>query len=423
MSKSETSAKKKIALIVQRYGNMINGGAEVHARNIATRLTSDYNVTILTSRALDYHHWKPELPEGESWENGIKIIRFNHPEKGLNAMEAILYVMLKFCFTPMALLFKKKYKRGRRTPGALEIKFDKLKLKKQGPYMPQLLPYLHQNDAGYEAFIFFTYLYYPTAMGISKVAKKSILIPTIHDEPAVYRGIYQEVMSCPAAIFFNTEAELKFSQRIFNMNESSQKIVASGIDIPKIVPEKSVLQKYGIQSPYLLYVGRVEEGKGCKELVQWHQDFTQKHPSHLGLVMVGKNHLHVHGEAIFTGFISEEEKHQIISQAAAIVVPSKYESLSLALLEGFAHGVPGLVNGNAEVLLDHIQQSGAGWSYTNREEFDKVLKELSQHPESAATMGIKGKTYVQARYDWNNIMSQYKETIEKISSTTNCYYS
>ena len=55
---------KKIGLIVQRYGRQINGGAEVLARMVAEKLALKYDITVLTSRAVDYHFWEPELPEG-----------------------------------------------------------------------------------------------------------------------------------------------------------------------------------------------------------------------------------------------------------------------------------------------------------------------------------------------------------------------
>jgi hypothetical protein len=47
----------KIAIIVQRYGREINGGAEVHARLLAERLKEKYDVDVLTSCSLAYPAW------------------------------------------------------------------------------------------------------------------------------------------------------------------------------------------------------------------------------------------------------------------------------------------------------------------------------------------------------------------------------
>jgi hypothetical protein len=41
--------KKNIAIVCQRFGKAINGGAEVHAYKVAIQLSQFYNVTVLTS--------------------------------------------------------------------------------------------------------------------------------------------------------------------------------------------------------------------------------------------------------------------------------------------------------------------------------------------------------------------------------------
>ena len=66
----------KIAIVVQRYGADINGGAELHARYIAERLARHATVEVLTTCAKDYITWKNEWPAGEETLNKITIRRF-----------------------------------------------------------------------------------------------------------------------------------------------------------------------------------------------------------------------------------------------------------------------------------------------------------------------------------------------------------
>ena len=70
----------KLAVVVQRYGADINGGAEQHARYIAERLATRAQVEVVTTCARDYVTWKNELPAGVEDVHGIYSRRGqNHP--------------------------------------------------------------------------------------------------------------------------------------------------------------------------------------------------------------------------------------------------------------------------------------------------------------------------------------------------------
>ena len=66
----------KLAIVVQRYGADINGGAELHARYIAEHLARHADVRVLTTCARDYVTWRNELPAGNETVNGIAVERF-----------------------------------------------------------------------------------------------------------------------------------------------------------------------------------------------------------------------------------------------------------------------------------------------------------------------------------------------------------
>lgn len=44
----------RVAIVVQRYGEDVNGGSETLARRIAELLVDDVDVTVLTTCALNY---------------------------------------------------------------------------------------------------------------------------------------------------------------------------------------------------------------------------------------------------------------------------------------------------------------------------------------------------------------------------------
>src|SRR4051812_19962951 len=81
----------KLAIVVQRYGADINGGAELHARYLAERLTRHADVRVLTTCARDYLTWRNEFPPGLDSVNGVAVERFsvlgerNEAEFGLSS--------------------------------------------------------------------------------------------------------------------------------------------------------------------------------------------------------------------------------------------------------------------------------------------------------------------------------------------------
>ena len=68
------SQKRKIALVVQRYGLEVNGGAEMLARTMAEHLKDRYDIEVLTSKAVDYVTWKDEYTADEEVINEYKNV-------------------------------------------------------------------------------------------------------------------------------------------------------------------------------------------------------------------------------------------------------------------------------------------------------------------------------------------------------------
>ena len=66
----------KLAVVVQRYGADVNGGAELHARYVAEHLAKHAEVEVLTTCAKDYIFWSNEFDPGESRVGNLLVRRF-----------------------------------------------------------------------------------------------------------------------------------------------------------------------------------------------------------------------------------------------------------------------------------------------------------------------------------------------------------
>ncbi len=416
-------AHKKIAIIVQRFGKEVNGGAEVHARLLAQKLSEEYEVTILTSLARDYTNWRPYFAPGQQTEGNLKIIRFTNAQRASQKRQSNFARKMRltnFAQKSLHLLGVRGKKFNFILNGKL-IETTGLKwLEAQGPAMPDLIHYLKNNQACYDAFIIFTALYYPGALSALTVPEKAILIPTLHDEKPSYFPVYKKVFELPEWLFFNTNAEQKLAERIFSLRLKKKKVVGLGIDLvkDKLIPEPDIPLQYDIKNEYIIYVGRIDKLKGCGVLLKYFKRFQKGTKFDLQLVLVGENFMKPASEQniVFTGFVDEPVKQQLMLQAKALIIPSFNESFSLAMLESFAMGVPVIANGNTEVLRNHIVEGNGGWCYYNYLDFKNAMIQLLTNPELVSAKRKSGYQYVREKYSWDRVMNCYKEAIDNISS-------
>jgi glycosyltransferase involved in cell wall biosynthesis len=393
-------AKPHIAFIIQRYGEQMTGGAESHCRQIAERLVNRYDVEILTTCATDHLSWKNTLPEGRQMLNGVAIRRFRSVgERKL-------------------LEFHKIYDRIFLTQLSAEEEYEMIRL--QGPNTPDLIEYVRAHKRDYDAFIVFTYLYYTAVHTLPILQSKAIFVPTAHDETSLYTHILDDVFRLTPHMLFNSEEEQFLLQRRFNLPSSVGCIAGLGIDEPspgEPDPAWGKLRQKLENRLVLSFVGRVENGKGCDELVDFFLRFvTEEARGDLMLLLLGRRTLPLapHPQILSPGYVSEYVKSQALETTDIGMAPSPLESLCMAALETWMHGRPMLVNGRSPVLAGHCVRSNGGLWYTNYGEFREALKALLADRTLRTTLGAQGRAYVQSRYRWEAVERVYVETIERV---------
>jgi len=421
----------KIAFIVQRYGAEILGGSEYHCRLVAERLAGRHQVDVLTTCARDYITWKNEYPEGEDRIRGVTVRRFaNDRTRDLASFNDYSDWIFNHDHTP-----------------ADEEEW----LMRQGPWCPGLLGFLEQHHRSYDALVFFTYLYAPTVHGLRVDPARSILVPTAHDEPAIRLGLYRDVFSLPAGIAYNTNVERGFLRRLFSVGAKIEETVGCGVELPpsrlheapKTEPEDMdalpdepesdesgddsqigsplsaggavFRRRHRLYGPFALYGGRIDPGKGCEELLDFFNGYTES-DGDASLVLMGLKLMPIPDtpHVRFAGLLSETERFEALEAATVVVVPSPLESLSLLALEAFSVGTPVLANARSDVLTDHCQRSNGGLYYADRDEFRECLRLLIHDAPLCAAMGRQGRQYVRANYRWDVIMGKYDRLIAMV---------
>lgn len=391
---------KKVCLVVQRYGAEVNGGAELLCRQMAGRLVPHYDVTVYTTTAKDYLTWRNEYPTGVEYIDGVRVERFPvEQERSLRRFRVI-----------NALLSRGMLPRG------LENKW----LDEQGPVTPSLLEAIAAHAGEFDAFVFHTYLYYPAVRGVPLVADKAVLVPDAHEEPPLHLGLVRDEFESAAGFFFNTAEERDLVLRTFDVSETPQEIGGAGVEIGPHPSPDEFRAKYGIEGHYVVYVGRVDEGKGCPEMLEWWSRYREAYGGELTLVLVGKVDIPLleRSDVKALGFISEEDKSAGIEGADFLWLPSRYESLSLVVLEALSLGVPVLVNGASDVLRAHCERSEAGFAYRDYDDCAQKMAKLLSADDDVALMRRNGPQYVQEHYQWSDIIDRLSRLIESVSGQT-----
>ncbi len=386
----------KLAFVVQRYGLDINGGAELHCRWVAEHMNKFCDVEVLTTRAFDYITWKDHFPQGEESINGIRVKRFSvnrprNPERFGKIQDFIL---------------ENEHK-----------EIDELRwIEEEGPLSSSLIHHLKEQEADYDYFIFFSYRYYHSYWGIEVVPHKSILVPTAEHDAVIHLKIFKELFRKPQAFVYNSVEEREMIQTLSQNEAVIGDVVGVGIEVPEEFKTEEFRKKHKIPGPYIIYVGRIDENKGCVELFDFFLRLKKYSNIDIKLVLIGNTKIKIpsHLDIIYLGFRSEEEKFSAINGAEFLIMPSFFESLSMVTLEAWAMGKPVLANARCDVLKGQCIRSNAGFFYKNYEEFCSAFHLLLSSKRLRKIMGTNGQKYFNQNYTWEVIEKKYLALLDRL---------
>lgn len=383
----------RVAFVVQRCGLEVNGGAETHCLKIAQRMSNYWDTEILTTCALDYMTWENYYPPEIVEIDGTKVHRFP--------------VAQKRDITKFNRLSEQIYPRLEKVSIQKQEKWMQL----QGPLSPDLIAYVQKNEQKYDAFIFFTYLYATTYFTLPLVAQKAYLAPLAHNEWPIYMTMWNSFFEKPRGFIFNTVEERNFLKARFPNASLKGSVIGVAVEPPPVYQPEQFRQKYNIDTPFLLYIGRIDPSKGCEELFNYFMALRSQEVTFRKLVLLGKSTMPIpqHPDIMTLGFVDEQTKWDALAACDLLIMPSPYESLSMVLLEAWAVGKPVLVNGKCDVLVGQCRRSHGGLWYTNEDEFQVAIETMDKQIRNQ--LGLQGKYFVEKNYVWSKIEKDYLKLI------------
>lgn len=391
----------RLLYVVQRYGHEVAGGAELHCRQFATRLAGrGHEVEVLTSCAVSYVDWANEYAPGTTDVDGVAVHRLPVSRQRDDESFGTLNARTVWGRKPVPLHLQREW------------------MRMQGPYLPDVQPWLTDHARDYDVVIFFTYLYYTTWAGLPVAAglAPTVLHPTAHDEPPIYLPLFDTTFRHPSALALSTDEERDLLRRRFHALPA-HRVVGIGFELDVHGDGDRFRARFGVgDAPYLLFVGRVDPGKGSDELFDFFVAFKARNPGPLRLVIVGDpvKPLPPHPDIVVTGFVDDQAKHDAYAGALALVQPSYFESFSMVLTEAWIHGTPALVQGRCEVLVGQSRRSNGGIPYCGFGEFEAAVQRLLEDPSLASALGACGRRYVEANYAWDDVLDRYVDLLELV---------
>lgn len=403
MSRPPAANKRRIVLVVQRYGVDIVGGAEAHARMIAERLaaTAQFTVEVWTTTSRDFRVWDDCYPAGSSQLNGVTVRRFTTVRRRAS--------WFKFANAALRL----EHSVAAWVPDAARDALEHMWYEAQGPLSPDLLAALTAESARVDHFLFFTYLYHPTALGLPLVAAKASLVPTAHDEPALYTRVSRRLFTAARQLLVNSDAEHRLLVDLDPALAAKIRVAGVGIEIPPLPAAPAEPPR-----PYALYLGRIGRAKRIDQLLDAYAALRASGDAPwelwLGGTLDGDVTLEGRDGVRHLGFVQDERKGELLRQAAFIVNPSEYESLSLLVLEGLATGKPLLLNRSCNVFRDYALAVPTVALYEGQREFGEQAKQLlatDWQGGSGRARCQEAQAWLAARYGWDGVLTRYIEAL------------
>jgi glycosyltransferase involved in cell wall biosynthesis len=382
----------KFGVVVPRYGGEAVGGAEKAMRMIAERLVAwhGWTVDVFTTCSESALTWEDVIDPGTTVVDGVTVHRYassagRDPEWGLIAGRVEI------------------------SPTTVDDTGQQLFIDRQGPLCPDMLEAAASSDA--ELVAFSPYLFYPAVRGVPMLGDRSILHGAAHDEPALHLDVMQHMYAAAGGLSYYTDAERDLAESLFPVSHKPKITLGLGIDEPDTTGDiTTVRETFGIgDRPYVVCVGRVENGKGARALDGFFREYALRRNGDLALVFVGpaSEQLDPHPDIIVTDRVDEATKHALVAGALVSISPSAMESFSMVILESWVAGTPVLVNAKCGATVEHASRGQGGLWFDDYPSFEVALDRLVRDTALRDVLALNGLNYTVATFSWEAVIDRY----------------
>jgi len=220
------------------------------------------------------------------------------------------------------------------------------------------------------------------------------------------------------------------AKRVLNISEDKIEVTLMGKeDVFKPVPDQEiiteVMNKYKINSKYILFVGTLEPRKNILNLLRAFQIVKNNLLfKKFKLVIVGKKgwfyeeifrfvrQNDMQEDVIITGFVPLDDMPYLYNGSEVFVYPSLYEGFGIPVLEALACGVPSITS-NVSSMPEVIGNAGMTVNPNDVFELAQVMVEVLSDPKSRHEM--RNKALEQAeKFSWQECAQRTLRVYESL---------
>ncbi|MDQ3928369.1 MAG: glycosyltransferase family 4 protein [Chloroflexota bacterium] len=184
-------------------------------------------------------------------------------------------------------------------------------------------------------------------------------------------------------------------------------------------------KKYGVRGPIVYYMGAAAYDKGTTHTIE-----AMRHVMSRGMnatfIMAGSTMLdkfrdyyenlpeEVRERCRWLGFISDEDKRDLLAAGQVFCMPSRTDSFGIVYLEAWLNGAPVIgakAGGVPEVISDGVD--GYLVEFGDVPALANMIHFLLQRPDIAREMGKAGRRKVLAEHTWDHKIARIAEIYEE----------
>lgn len=226
-------------------------------------------------------------------------------------------------------------------------------------------------------------------------------------------------------IKFGEKCAVKFADEIIVLSKNTQRyfdvtyardtiLIPNGVNKPEYRKADKITKQFGLEGDsYILYLGRIVQGKGIDYLIK---AFTNIE-TNKKLVIAGgasdtndymkdlKKLAEQDDRIVFTGFVQGELLEELYSNAYVYTLPSDSEGMPLSLLEAMSYGNC-VIGSDISEILDVVEDKAIIFKKTDIKNLQEKLQLLINEPQMVRSYKDITRDFICNKYDWNDIVTR-----------------